>query len=682
MKKTILPILSLLPMMAQAASESRPNIVLILADDMGYSDLGCYGGEIHTPNLDALARGGMRYRQFYNGARSCPTRASLLTGLYAHQAGIGWMTASDMGRPAYQGYLNRECVTLAEVLREAGYATYMSGKWHVAQERQNKAKLKEFWPNERGFDEFFGIVEGASNYYTPLLNHNEEQYQQPYDPDFYLTHALTDSASSYIRHHDYGERPLFLYLSYNAPHWPLHALPEDIDRYREVYKRGWDRLRAERFARQQRMGLFRASDVSSDRDPDIPAWDSLTPAQQEEFAARMAIYAAQVDAMDQGIGRVVKALREKGQLDNTIILFLSDNGACAEYISDGPRRELDGRHDTYESYRRNWANLSSTPYKEYKHHTNEGGIATPMIVHYPKGMSKKMRGKWSPEFGHIIDIMPTFVALANAEYPTQYKGHRIQPMEGVSLLPHLQGQTTGRGQVFWEHEANIGVRDGKWKIVTKTLEDHPYEEDSIRLYDMEADPTELHDLAATYPELKARLYADWTRWAERVNALPLDTRGYGLRQQDFRRDKMNGNFEAVLADWDLHSEAPAQVRFDIDPVNGINGNTAHISIAQTGQRPAHAYMKWGFSGRKDEQVTVSFTIRSSEDTNIKCRLEHQREVTYKPIDQSVDLKAGALQKLTFTSSPLRERAPYQWVFYVGEAKGEIWIDDVTMTYSK
>ena len=659
----------------------RPNIVLILADDMGYSDIGCYGGEIETPNLDRLASQGIRYRQFYNGARSCPTRASLLTGLYAHQAGIGWMTAADMGRAPYQGYLNRECVTLAEVLQSAGYGTYMSGKWHVATERQNKAKMKEYWPNQRGFEQYFGIVEGASNYFHTTLNRNNDQHVQPEDPDFYLTYALSDSAAMFIRQHDYAQKPLFLYMAYNAPHWPLQALPQDIARYKDRYMRGWDVLRQERFERQKQMGLFPKSAVLSDRDSQVPAWNSLTPEEQDEFASRMAIYAAQVDEMDCGIGRIVTALEERGQLDNTIIMFLSDNGACAEFISSGKRKALDGKSDTYESYRRNWANLSSTPYKEYKHHTNEGGIASPMVVHYPNGIDGKLNGSWCDEYGHITDIMTTFVALSGAQYPTQYKGHKIQQMEGVSLLPNFEGKKTGRGETFWEHEGNIGVRDGRWKIVTKVVEDEPYDESKIMLYDIKKDPTELHDLAAKKPKLKNRLYADWTRWAERVGVLPIDTRGYGRRQQDFRREKMNGSFDEWLGDWAQSSSGPAKVTFEIDTVNVISApHTCHICVEKTGARPANGFLKWGFRGHKDETITASFKIRSSEATNIKFRLEDQDHVEIKPIDQSVDLSGGDVQQFTFTSTPLQRTGGFQLVFYVGSAHGDIWIDDVKMDY--
>lgn len=677
--KRMLIAMSLAAITANAA-DKRPNIILILADDLGYSDIGCYGGEIKTPNLDQLAQEGLRYRQFYNGARSCPTRAALMTGLYAHQAGMGWMTAAGSDRPEYQGYLNRECVTMAEVLQSAGYSTYMCGKWHLSSERQNLGKMKEYWPNQRGFEEYFGIVEGASNYFTTTLNRNNDQYVQKKSDDFYLTTALSDTASVFIEKHDFNEKPLFMYLAYNAPHWPLHALPKDIAKYKDTYRRGWDVLRKERFERQKSLGLFSKDVVMSERDSSVPAWDSLSPEKKEEFASRMAIYAAQVDAMDQGIGKVVEALKDRGQMDNTIIVFLSDNGACAEFISSGSSKELDGSAETYESYRRNWANLSSTPYKEYKHHTNEGGIATPLIVHYPNGINKQLNGNYTPEFGHIIDLMPTFVELAHAEYPKEYKGHSIKPMEGVSLVPNLSGKETGRGEVFWEHEANIGVRDGKWKIVTKNLEDQDYDESRIKLYDMVADPTELNDLSTTFPEIRKRLYADWNRWAERVGALPLDTRGYGQRKDDYLRNNINGKFDENYGHWDCVAEAPAEAEFDIVDKKGIDGKTAHIKVTHPGVRPANVILKWDFKGKKGETVNISFKVKSSQATNIKCRLENKNRINNKPINESVDLTGKGVQTFNFTSVPLENNAPHQLVFYLGQAEGDIWIDDVTMNF--
>jgi arylsulfatase len=361
-----------------------------------------------------------------------------MTGLYPHQAGMGWMAAADMQRPPYQGFLNNECVTIAEVLKTAGYKTYMSGKWHLSSDRQNDGGIINNWPKQRGFDQFYGIVGGASNYFETIVNINNERVKTPEDGTFYFTHAISDNAINYIDKHNFSENPFFLYLAYNAPHWPLHALQKDINKYVEKYKAGWDQLRKDRFDRQQKMGLFK-NDVSlSLRDQAVEAWDKLTPEQQHEFAMRMAIYAAQIDAMDQGIGRLIEMLKEKRQLDNTIIMFMADNGACAEFVSSGKRKTVDGKQDTYESYRINWANLSSTPYREYKHFTNEGGIASPLIVHYPNGIDKKLNKSFVDEYGHFTDIMATCVDLAGAKYPKTYKGHQITSMQGVSLVPNFK----------------------------------------------------------------------------------------------------------------------------------------------------------------------------------------------------------------------------------------------------
>jgi arylsulfatase len=508
---------------------NKPNIIIIMADDLGYSDIGCYGGEIETPNIDRLANNGLRFRQFYNCARSCPTRASLLTGLYPHQTGMGWMAAADMQREAYRGSINQQCVTIAEVLQTTGYTTYMSGKWHVSSDRQNKDNIKDNWPLQRGFNRYFGIVEGASNYFNVKYVNDNERGLSPDDGRYYFTHAISDSAAVFIDRHNYGAHPLFLYVAYTAPHWPLHALQEDIDKYAERYKAGWDKLRQERFERQKKIGLFEKNVILSPRDEAVAVWDSLSPEKQDEFAKRMAIYAAQVDAMDQGVGRIIKNLEKRGQLNNTLIMFLSDNGACAEHQSRGKRKALDGKEDTFESYRINWANLSSTPYREYKHYTNEGGIATPLIIHYPNGINKKLNNGFADDYGHVIDLMTTCVDISEATYPVIYRENKIIPMQGMSLTPVFVGKKINRGAIFWEHEGNIAMRAGKWKIVTKTKMNTEFDEKSVKLYDMENDPTEMNDLSKSYPDTINKLYAAWNEWAQNIAVFPIDTRGYGER---------------------------------------------------------------------------------------------------------------------------------------------------------
>ena len=669
---------SLLGMTAAAQTADRPNIIIILADDMGYSDVGCYGGEIETPNIDRLAQNGLRYRQFYNCARSCPTRASLLTGLYPHQAGMGWMAAADLQTPAYQGYLNDQCVTIAEVLQSAGYSTYMSGKWHVSSDRQNKGLVKDNWPLQRGFERYFGIVEGASNYYNVKYTNDNDQAMSPDDGSFYFTHALSDSASAFIARHDFAADPLFLYLAYTSPHWPLHALQEDIDKYAERYKAGWDRLRRERFERQKEMGLFAKNAVLSPRDEAVAAWDDLSEQEQNEFAQRMAIYAAQIDAMDQGIGRVISSLEKKGQLNNTAIFFLSDNGACAEFLSGGKSKAVNGKADTHESYRINWANLSSTPFREYKHFTNEGGIATPLIVHYPNGVSRKLNNTFVSDYGHLIDLMATCTDLGKAQYPETSGENSIIPMQGVSLTPNFSGKRLERpSPVFWEHEANIAVRDGKWKIVAKTKERMPFDKSSVKLYDMEADPTEMNDLSERYPRRKADMFSLWNAWAEDIGVFPMDTRDYGQRQNAYRR-VINGEFDDNFGDWILICREDAKVNFSIDTENTISGKkTAKIEVVNKGQQPASALMKWTLRLNPSEKVALGFKAKAGRNTKLFFRVEKVDEIQHKILDEEVRLTQNT-ETFSFDDIAVQKGGAYQIAFYVGSTEGTVWIDEVQL----
>lgn len=537
-----------------AQQPPRPNIVLIMADDMGFSDIGCYGGEIRTPNLDRLASGGLRFTQFYNTARCCPTRASLLTGLYPHQAGVGWMMA-DNGYDGYRGDLNRRCMTIAEVLRPAGYSTYMSGKWHVTKETRPDGP-KHNWPLQRGFDRFFGTIHGAGSYYDPNSLTRDNTQIAPDSSDFYYTDAISRSAVEFVTEHREraGERPFFLYVPYTAPHWPMHALPEDVARYKGRYARGWDALRAERHERMVEMGIVQKEWGITDRDRKAPAWEDLDEKDRAWFERRMEVYAAMIDRMDQGIGRIVEALKASGYYDDTLILFLADNGGCAEeYGSRGPvkpdpaaARELkpmapgelqtrmqplvtrDGRPvrtgrgvmpgpaDTYIAYGLPWANASNTPFRLYKHWVHEGGISTPLIAHWPKGIQR--RGELEHQPGHLIDIMATCVDVSRASYPEEIDGRPIHPLEGRSLAPAFKGEDIDRHALFWEHEGNRAVRVGRWKLVARG-ERGPWE-----LYDLEADRTERHDLAEARPDRVRILSALWLEYAKRTNVLPLNPR--------------------------------------------------------------------------------------------------------------------------------------------------------------
>ena len=507
-----------------ADSPARPNIVIVMADDLGYSDIGCYGSEISTPNLDALAAQGLRFRQFYNAARCCPTRASLLTGLYPHQAGVGHMVG-DRGVPAYQGFLNESCVTIAEVLKDAGYTTLMSGKWHVGEDRPH-------WPLDRGFDEYFGLISGGSNYFkldsARTMAMGNEPYTPPDDGSFYMTDAFSDHAVRFVEEHGGKPEPFFLYLPYTAPHWPLHARQSDIDKYKGKYAMGWDELRKQRFARQAETGIRDDAWVLSERDPDVPAWDDAED--KALWERRMEVYAAMIECMDRGIGRVVSAIRDLGELDNTLILFLADNGGCHESadIEQGTPRNtwadpnaMPGGPDSFDGYDRPWANASNTPFRMFKSWVHEGGISSPLICHWPAGI-KRPPGSITDAPGHVIDLLATCVDLAGAEYPQTRVGNSITPLEGKSLRPIFEtGSRDGHEAIYWEHQGNRALRMGRWKLVSKrtggTSGAGPWE-----LYDLEADRSELNDLAAEMPERVAEMETAWLEWGAKVGWVPFD----------------------------------------------------------------------------------------------------------------------------------------------------------------
>ena len=518
-------------MTANPSPGTAANIVLIMADDMGYSDIGCFGSEISTPNLDSLAAGGMRFSQFYNYARCCPTRAALLTGLYPHEAGFGHMSI-DLGTPQYQGYLNRNCVTLAEALKPAGYSTYMAGKWHVGgdfpmrtwRERSRIGESGYPTPCQRGFDRFYGILTGAGNYFDPHTLMRDDELTDVEYGSFYLTDAIAANAADFVREHP-GDNPFFLYAAFTAPHWPLHALEEDIARYRGRYRIGWDELRRRRHEELNGLGILSEAWEISPRDPQAPAWEDAVDKEWED--ARMAVYAAQIDRMDQGIGRILDAVRASGQWDNTLVMFLSDNGGSAEFLKEdgipdaAPRqtrtgeRILVGNHrgvapgpeTTWLSYDRPWANASCSPFRFYKHYTHEGGISTPFIAHWPAVIEP---GSIGHQPAWVGDFMPTLLAAGGAEYPSEYNGEEITPLRGESFLPVLSGGAFGRGRpIFWEHEGNRAVRDGRWKLVANHGRDW-------ELYDLARDRTELCDLAAADPGRRDRMAAAYREWSAQV----------------------------------------------------------------------------------------------------------------------------------------------------------------------
>jgi arylsulfatase len=517
-----------LPLTLDVMAVDPPNIVLIMADDMGYSDIGCYGGEVRTPNLDKLAANGVRFTQFYNTGRCCPTRASLLTGLYSHQAGVGHMV-NDRGLEGYRGRLSENCVTIAEVLRTAGYATAAAGKWHVTpfDYDTQEASHRPSWPLQRGFDLFRGSLAGGGDYYHPKGWMSQNSFIPP-GKEFYYTDKVTDAAIEFIQQTRALHKPLFLYVAYTAPHWPLHALPGDIPKYEGVYDVGWDAIRAGRLKRMVDIGLIDPSWKLTARDRRVPAWEDAKHKAWE--ARRMAVYAAQIDRMDQGVGRIVAALERAGQADNTLVLFLADNGGCAEVTGKSGRFAMEGRDisrwgtrpdvmpggpETFQSYGPPWANASNTPFREYKHYVHEGGIATPLIAHWPGGLDVSRHGALEHQPCHLIDLMATFVDLGGATYPKQVDGQAITPMRGVSLSAAFDGGKLDRSQpLFWEHEGNRAMRDGRWKLVARGARG------AWELYDMKADRSEMRDLAGRHPNRVTRMSAQWEAWALEAQVKP------------------------------------------------------------------------------------------------------------------------------------------------------------------
>jgi len=489
------------PVRLAAAAGDRPNIVLIMADDMGWSDLGCYGGEIKTPNLDRLAAGGVRFTQFYNTAKCFPSRACLLTGLYAQQCGMA-------RRP---GVLTN-CATLGEVLRAAGYRTLMAGKHHGTEN-----------PYDRGFDRYFGLRDGACNFFNPGKKREgepqpaqkrrnrawciDDKLFRPYTPkekDFYTTDYFAKYAIKYLDQYAREDKPFFLYLAFTAPHDPMMAWPDDIAKYKGKYLAGYEKVRNARHRRQIEMGLidkdaFKLSPRASKN------WDSLSEAKKTEEDLRMAVYAAMVDRMDQNIGKVLAKIKEIGKEDNTLVMFCSDNGGSAEVVRIGKGRI--GTMTRWSSVCGAWANVSNTPFRKYKNYSHEGGICTPLIARWPKGI--KNPGRISRRVGHFIDFMATFADVAGAEYPKTLGGHKVVPLEGKSMLAALQGKGDERdGALFWQWSRGKAVRKGKWKLVT-------WGGKKWELYDMTRDRTELNDLSETNPETLKELADLHDKWARK-----------------------------------------------------------------------------------------------------------------------------------------------------------------------
>lgn len=493
-----------------AHAADQPNIIVILVDDMGFSDLGCYGSEIPTPNLDALAADGLRFTQFYNTGRCCPTRAALLTGVYSHQAGVGHMV-ENQGAPGYAGRLNDNCATFAEVLRPAGYFTAMSGKWHVG---QNQGVT----PWSRGFERSLnapagGFYQGGRVNSKLFLNGEalaDDDARLP--KGWYTTDLWTAFGLKFIDEAREGKRPFFLYLAHNAPHFPLQAPEEEIAKFRGKYRAGWDAMREARHGRQVEMGIVDRAWPMAPRPEAIAAWDELTDEKRDRFDHLMAVYAAVVSRMDKAIGDLTAGLKSRGVFDNTLILFMSDNGGNAEA---GPGGRSQGDPTKTESdwfCGESWAFLENTPFRRYKHFNHEGGIATPLIAHWPAGIAAKNELRTQP--AHLIDIMATCVDVAGANPLKELNGKAVLPLEGRSLVPAFAGKPIERDGLFWEHEGNAAVRVGDMKLVRMGRSG------AWELYDLAKDRTEQHDLAAAQPEKAKELAEKWTAWAQRAHVLP------------------------------------------------------------------------------------------------------------------------------------------------------------------
>ena len=532
----VLPMFSTVPALAQ--KDQRPNIVLILVDDLGFSDIGPYGAsEIETPNLDKLAAEGLRLKEFYNNSICAPTRASLLTGQYQHKAGVGYFNV-NLGLPAYQGFLNHESLTLAEVLRAGGYSTLMTGKWHVGDD-------KDQWPNQRGFDEFFGFIGGASNYYEIGTGYDAQvalvKNNQPYvlQPGKYLTEEITNTALEFLTDQDKEKKPFFLYLAYNAPHWPLQALPQDIAKYKGKYKIGWDSLRVLRYQNAIKKGVIDPSEKITQHDTQLKPWNTLTYDEQQLWQARQEVYAAMIDRMDQGIGRVMAKLKELKKDQNTIVIFLSDNGAQGGNIlrvytprTSGPV----GTAGSFETQNSNWSQTGNSPLRNYKDSPYEGGISAPFIAWFPKLIKANTIAQG---VAHLIDLAPTFYQLAGVQYPTEFNGVKTFALPGKSLLPVLTGKAdkVNRDEpLFWERSGKQAVRDGKWKLVLPAGVNPQYE-----LYDIEQDRGENNNLAAIHPDIVEKLKAEYADWAQRNDVIDYNKlKGLPLVSPDIETIKRRG----------------------------------------------------------------------------------------------------------------------------------------------
>ncbi len=660
----------------------KPNIIYIMSDDMGYSDIGCYGSEINTPNLNALADGGLRFTQFYNTGRCCPTRASLLTGLYPHQAGVGHMM-NDRGHDGYRGELNRQCVTIPEALKSAGYRSYLSGKWHVTQATNPKTDAdKHNWPLQRGFDRFYGTIHGAGSFFDPNTLTRDNEFISPFadaeylpqqmaNGEYYYTDAIADHAVRFIREHHFetDDQPFFMYVSFTAAHWPMHALEKDIAKYEGKYDTGYDAIRNARYERMIKLGLIDHSNTKNWLIDD--AW------KEKEFwewdKRNMEVYAAMVDNMDQGIGRIVQSLKDTGQLEKTLICFFQDNGGCAENYGRGgiggprtdkpnrpvlaadylqpdmtPKQSRDGYAmrtgkgsmagpaDTAIGYGRGWATVSNTPFREYKHYTHEGGISTPLIVHWPDQISRRGELEMTP--GHLVDLMATAVDVAGAQYPEEFHdGQPIKPMEGKSLSPVFHNKPLDREAIYWEHEGNRAIRVGKYKLVAKGVKG------KWELYNIDVDRSEQNDLSIKQPFQTQKMAALWQAYAERANVLPLNPKS----QKSAAANRNQKRFELKHGDQLSSDKAPFVQKRGFDLTVKVNVTGDGVIAAQGGSNHGWAlYVQEGTlrfaTSVNGKQTVVDTQANANGELAIQVSLAKNGRLRVTVGDQQVaDQKLGS-----------------------------------------
>lgn len=634
-----LTVILLMLLLGSFANANPPNIIVILVDDMGYSDLGAFGGEVDTPHLDRLAEEGLRFTQNYNSARCCPSRATLLTGLYSHQTGIANFTGGDQSHrlgPAYRGRLNKQCVTLAEVLKTVGYQTYCVGKWHVGHEES---------PVERGFDEFYGYTRGHSTSQWKPGNYRRlpegRTPEKSFEDDFYATDAFNQYAVEFIRQAEGKNAPFFLYLAHSSPHFPLHAPARTRDRYLARYRRGWDVLRAERYQRQEESGLVAESwslpplsDVPVDRD-DIanhyagkpnPKWDELPEDRREDLAYRMATFAAMIDHVDQGVGHILDQLERSGQIDNTLILFTSDNGACYEWgpfgfdrssrkgftqLHKGEELEGVGGPGTYHSVGSGWSCLSNTPLRMYKHFNHEGGNCSPLLAWWPNGIEQPDRWVRSPI--HLMDIMPTICEVSGAKYPKTFSENTITPLEGRSLFPFFKGATSRKPRMLcFDHFESSAIREGDWKLVRGNKR---YLNRTWELYNIAKDRCETTNLIDQMPEKASALEAKWMDWAVRMKISPYyKHKASPQKAKATLKRTSNGTFLLPLDTPVDTSAAPdfKKKSFTVSASFEIGSGGNGVLVSHGGNRYGYAlYVQQGvpvFSVREKSQL---YTIKGS-----------------------------------------------------------------------